>query len=143
MRSLSILFVVVGILAGCSNVRGAVLVREADAVPYRGVYEIALAAPRGDRNPYFDVDFRVLFIRPNETQVTVDGFYDGDATFRARAYSDTLGRWQWRSISNVAELDGRSGEFQVVPSELPGKLRQDPDDPHQLVYDNGQCAEAP
>lgn len=137
-QSLSVLLVIVGILPGFSNVHAAVLEREADAVPHRGVYEIALEAPLDGRNPYFDVDFRILFIRPDETRVTVDGFYDGGQSFKGRAYSDSLGWWQWRSISNVAELDGCSGKFRVVPSELPGKLRQDPDDPHQLVYDDGQ-----
>jgi len=138
VQRLSILLVLMCVLARFSTAQSAALVRGRAAVPHRGVYEIALTAPLRDRNPYFDVDLRILFTRPDETQVTVDGFYDGEETFRARAYSDTPGRWQWRSLSNVAQLDGRSGTFEVVASELPGKLRKAPNDPHQLAYDNGQ-----
>lgn len=138
MRSLSILLTLMYVLPGLAPAQDAVLVRPPGVVPHRGVYEVALVAPLGERNPYLDVDFRVLFTRPDETQVTVDGFYDGGETFRARAYGDTLGRWQWRSISNVTELDGRSGTFAVVPSELPGRLRKHPGDSRQLSYDNGQ-----
>jgi hypothetical protein len=115
-----------------------VLVHGDDAAPHRGVYEIGLEVKLGDRNPYFDVDVRALFTRPDETRVTAGVFYDGDRSFRARAYCDALGTWRWRSISNVPDLDGRTGEFQVVASRLPGKLRKHPDDPRQLAYDNGQ-----
>ena len=123
-----------GILLAATSSFGAVssssadvLVRAGEAVPHRGVCEIVLEAPLTGRNPYFDVDLRVLFVRPDETRVTVDGFYDGNETFSARAYGDTLGRWRWRSVSNVTELDGKAGQFQVVPSRLPGKLRKHPD----------------
>jgi len=138
MRTLVILLAATGILAEPAGSHAEALVRQADAVPHRGAYEIVLEAPLGNRNPYFDLDFRVLFVRPDQTQVTVDGFYDGEQRFKARAYADTPGRWQWRSICNVKELDGHSGEFRVVASELPGKLRRHSDDPHQLAYDNGQ-----
>ena len=138
MRSLSILLVVVSLLSDCPNLRAEALVREAAEVPHYGVYEVSLEASLGARNPYFDVDLRVLFVRPDGTRVTVDGFYDGGRSFNARAYGDTLGPWQWRSISNVAGLNARSGTFEVVPSDLPGKLGKHPDDPHQLAYDSGR-----
>jgi len=104
----------------------------------RGMYEISLETPLNGRNPYFDVDLKVLFVRPDQTQVTVDGFYDGGATFKARAYCDRTGLWRWHATSNVPKLDGRSGEFRVVASNLPGKLRRHRDDPRQFAYDDGQ-----
>jgi len=124
--------------APMAGLYASTLARDAEAVPHRGVYEIELQAGLNGANPYFDVDFRVLFIRPDEVRVTVDGFYDGRQSFKARAYAQMPGRWQWRSMSNLEELDGQSGRFEVVPSELPGKLRKHRDDPHQLAYDNGQ-----
>lgn len=138
IQSLSVLFASLVGVSAFSNLHAAVLVREAEAVPQRGVYEIVFDTRLDGRNPYFDVDLRILFVRPDGVRVTVDAFYDGDQRFTARAYAQMPGRWQWRSISNVNELDGRSGRFQVVPSELPGKLRKHPDDPHQLAYDGGQ-----
>jgi hypothetical protein len=50
--------------------------------------------------------------------VEVDGFCDGEeggkAKFKFRFSSDTIGRWTWRSRSNLAELDGRQGTFDAV-----------------------------
>ena len=132
--------IVMGLLGGQWSVpaRSANVVCNGERAPRYGVYEIAFEAAVDAGNPYFDVDLSVLFIRPDETQVTVDGFYDGGRTFKARAYCDQMGLWQWRSMSNVAELNARSGTFRVVASTLKGKLRQHRDDPRQLAYDNGQ-----
>jgi uncharacterized protein DUF4038/uncharacterized protein DUF5060 len=137
-RILVILVAVVALIPGVARASVSVLTRQGDAVPHRGVYEIEFETEMVDRNPYFDVDLRVLFIRPDETRVRVDGFYDGDGTFKARAYCDTQGLWQWRSASNVSELDGRAGEFRVVASQLNGKLRRHPDDSRQFAYDSGR-----
>jgi hypothetical protein len=41
-------------------------------------------------------------------------------------------------VANRPDLDGKSGEFEVQPSELPGKLRKHPQDPRQFAYDDGQ-----
>ncbi len=130
--------VIVVVCLCISNVYASILGRDVGSVPHRGVYEVELESPLEGVNPYFEVDFRVLFIRPDEVRVMVDGFYDGGQSFKARAYAQMPGRWQWRSISNVNELNGHSGEFQVVPSALPGKPGKHPNDPHQMVYDNGQ-----
>jgi hypothetical protein len=108
-----------------------------EGAPHRGVYEVELSADETIANPYFDVNLRVTFTRPNGSTVTVDGFYDGNGRFKARAYADTKGTWQWTSRSNIAALDDRSGHFTVVASPLKGKLRKHPDDPHQFAYDDG------
>ncbi len=109
----------------------------AGQAPHRGVYEIVLDAPLGNRNPCFDVDVDVLFMRPDETQVSADAFFDGDTTFKARAYCDQIGTWSWVSVSNVNGLNQQRGQFEVVESDLPGKLRKHPEDSRQLAYDNG------
>ncbi len=106
--------------------------------PHRGVYELQLQAEKEISNPYFDVSFQVQFTRPDQTKVTVDGFYDGEKMFKARAYCDTLGTWTYRTLSTIESLNHQKGSFVVVPSELPGKLRIHPDDPRQFAYDNGQ-----
>ncbi|MCP5117189.1 MAG: DUF4038 domain-containing protein, partial [bacterium] len=50
---------------------------------------------------------------------------------------DVVGEWKWRSSSGDPALDGKSGTFQVVTSELKGKLRIHPRDPRQFAYDDG------
>ncbi len=103
----------------------------------RGVYEIALNASPVEQNPYYDITLKVTFTRPDGSEVTVDGFYDGGISYRARAYCDTEGEWQWRSTSNNQGLNNRQGTFTVRSSDFRGKLRIHPDDPYQFAYDNG------
>jgi hypothetical protein len=102
-----------------------------------GVYEIGLNASPVEQNPYYDIDLKVTFTRPDGSEVTVDGFYDGGISYRARAYCDTEGEWQWQSASNNPGLDKRRGTFTVLQSDFRGKLRVHPDDPYQFAYDNG------
>jgi len=132
-----LVFVLVGGAAWPAGASGEAISTGRQA-PLRGAYEIALEAAPDGRNPYFDIDLKVLFVRPDETQVTVDGFFDGGTAFKARAYCDTVGLWRWYSTSNVSQLDARSGEFRVVPSKLPGKLRRHADDRRQFAYDDGR-----
>jgi Protein of unknown function (DUF4038)/Domain of unknown function (DUF5060)/Family of unknown function (DUF6298) len=111
---------------------------ETPTYPHRGFCEVSLRTAAEIANSYEDPEFKVTFKRPDGSEVRVDGFYDGKGLFMARAYCDTVGEWRWHSSSNVQDLDGKSGMFEVKPSSLKGKLRLDPKDPHQFAYDNGQ-----
>ena len=104
----------------------------------RGVYEIELLASGEIGNPYFDASLEVTFTRPDKTTVTVDGFFDGDKRYKARAYCDQPGEWSWKSQSSNRGLHKKSGRFRVVPSALKGKLRLHPEDNRQFAYDNGE-----
>jgi hypothetical protein len=115
----------------------AILASDTARASHRGVYQVTLESSDRIGNPYFDVELRVTFTRPDESRVVVEGFFDGGRTFRARAYCDMPGKWSWVSESNSAALDGKSGVFQVVPSSNVGKLRKHPRDPYQFAYDNG------
>ena len=106
-------------------------------VNHRGLHEIELKASSKLNNPYFDLELRITFTRPDGSEVTVDGFYDGAGLFKARAYCDTVGSWRWRSVSGVTEMDGQTGVFEVVPSSHKGKLRKHSEDSRQFAYDNG------
>jgi hypothetical protein len=115
-----------------------VCIAGATAYPHRSFYELSLETDQTSLNPYTDVELEVIFERPDGSQVTVDGFYDGGGVFKARAYCDAVGRWRWKSSSNVFDLSSESGAFQVEPSSLPGKLRLHKEDRRQFAYDNGQ-----
>ncbi len=113
---------------------------KASTARHRDVHEITLPCPPeqvADRDVFFEVDAQVDFTRPDGSEVTVDAFYDGESTWKARAYCDRVGPWRWRSRADVNALSDLEGGFEVVPSDLPGKLRQHPDDPHQFAWDNG------
>lgn len=114
-----------------------VLTTGGETAAQRGVHEVVLRTDTPTENPYLESDMTVKFERPDGSTVTVDGFYDGDGTYRARAYCDALGEWRWESEAADPDLVG-SGSFMVRSSSLPGKLRQHPEDPRQLRYDSGE-----
>jgi hypothetical protein len=115
----------------------AVLSSGADALQ-RGVWQVDFTLESPEADPWFGVDLRVVFTRPDGTEVAAEGFFAGANTWSCRAYVAQPGTWTWRSVANRPALDGRSGAFTVRPSDLPGKLRKHPDDPRQFALDNGE-----
>lgn len=108
-----------------------------------GTHEVSLQTRRAFGNPYVDIECHVTWKRPDGSDATVEAFYDGGNTFKARAYCDAVGTWHWQSSSNHADLDGVSGAFHVAASPqalsaLKGKLRRHPHDSRQFAYDNGE-----
>lgn len=77
------------------------------------VYELAFDGP-SQGNPFDDVRIAARF-ECDGKQLRIPGFYDGDGVYRIRFSPPELGRWSWRSESNVAPLDGRTGSFQATP----------------------------
>lgn len=105
--------------------------------PHYGVWQVKLESDETPESPFFEAKVGLRFQRPDNTEAVVEAFYAGDKTWIGRAYCDAVGTWRWRSQANLPSLDGKSGAFEVRPSDLPGKLRSHPRDPHQFCYDNG------
>jgi len=82
------------------------------ATPRWGVHEIALKGPAAG-NPFLDVSLQATFTNGAQT-FGVDGFYDGDGTWRVRFSPPATGAWRWRTTSNLAGLDGRMGAFEAA-----------------------------
>ncbi len=78
--------------------------------------EINLPGPTGG-NPFLDVSLQATFRHLNRA-LTVEGFYDGDGSYKIRFMPDELGSWTWTTKSNQAALDGKTGSFEcVAPGE--------------------------
>ena len=77
-----------------------------------GVYELALRGP-ATGNPFVDVRLAATFKCKNRT-LTVDGFYDGEGVYRVRFMPDAQCDWSYVTASNVAALDGKTGQLSVV-----------------------------
>jgi len=108
-----------------------------EAASLFGVHEVALSGGDDTGNP-FDKDCQVTFVPPSGQPVTVDCFYDGDGTWRARVYVRKVGVWNWVSESqDDASLDGQSGNFQAETSSLPGMLKSHRSNPHVWMTDRG------
>ncbi len=131
------LLIIISFFIFIQKVIGIEVIQQGDSAVHRGVYEIQMVAQESMDNPYLDVTYKVQFTRPDDSKVTVDGFYDGNHTFKARAYCDMTGKWSYRTESNLDSLN-EEGSFMVHESNLPGKLRIHPDDSLQFAYDNGK-----
>jgi hypothetical protein len=127
-----------GLGLATGSITAADFVSGSPTAPQRGVWQVELMLDDQHGNPFFDVELHFVFALPDGTEVKAEGFYRGGNRWVGRAYCAQVGSWKWRSVANHPALDGKSGEFEVRRSELPGKLRHHPQDRRQFAYDNGQ-----
>src|SRR5438034_10914523 len=73
-----------------------------------GVQQITLHSKSHYDNPFAAVTLNCRFSFAGR-EVRVDGFYDGEHTWKARLMPDSVGHWTYRCTSNDRELDGHSG----------------------------------
>lgn len=78
------------------------------------IFEVTLEGPDLP-NPYLDATLDAVFEFGNR-QVRVPGFHDGGRTWRVRFMPDTEGCWTFRTISDVAKLNGVTGSFTCTPA---------------------------
>ncbi|HEV2275756.1 MAG TPA: DUF5060 domain-containing protein [Acidobacteriaceae bacterium] len=83
-----------------------------DRVERWGVFEASFQGP-AEGNPFLDVQLRAIFQFQNRT-VPVSGFYDGAGVYRVRFMPDEPGEWSFRTESNSAALNGKTGRLQVT-----------------------------
>ena len=84
----------------------------AEHVEQWGIFEIALNGPKNG-NPFLDVKFSARFSQGTNS-FGANGFYDGDGIYRVRFMPDSIGQWTCKTVSNVRELNGKSGGFTVI-----------------------------
>lgn len=69
-------------------------------------------------NPVQDVTIQTFFHAPSGKTETVDGFWDGDRTWRVRFCPNEIGAWQYETqCENDSGLGGQKGEFGCAPYE--------------------------
>jgi hypothetical protein len=82
------------------------------AVEQWDFYEVVLKGP-ATGNPFTETDLRARFTQDDQS-IVVDGFYDGEGTYRIRFMPQRQGRWKYQTESNRAELNGKTGSFECV-----------------------------
>lgn len=109
------------------------------------VYEIAARAstlPAGT-NPFTDVAFNITATPPagsDRAPLQVQGFFDGDDTWRARFACDVLGLWTWTAQSQDSGLAAAHGNVTCVANtvdNIHGTLGHDAAHPHHFMYADG------
>ncbi|HEX2909237.1 MAG TPA: DUF5060 domain-containing protein [Chloroflexia bacterium] len=79
-----------------------------------GIFELTLEGSAAG-NPFLEVELTAEFSF-EDLSVRVNGFYDGEGLYRVRFMPDTVGAWQYRTSSNQAALDGKTGSFECGPA---------------------------
>jgi len=78
------------------------------------IFETTLNGPDSG-NPFTEVELIAEFKQKNRT-VPVDGFYDGNGTYKIRFMPDTKGTWTYTTKSNIDSLNNQTGTFTVTPA---------------------------
>jgi hypothetical protein len=113
MMSVSRRSVLQGAIAvGAAAATPAIAAADPTRVERWGLYEIVLKGP-AQGNPFDDVHIAATFACDG-SEVLVPGFYDGEGVYRIRFSPPRLGRWTWRSRSNLELLDGKTGAVQCT-----------------------------
>ncbi|MEO1010255.1 MAG: DUF5060 domain-containing protein [Bacteroidota bacterium] len=79
------------------------------------IFEIELRGPKVD-NPFTEVQLQAEFQYQNR-RYHVDGFYDGDQTYKIRFMPQNVGKWTYTVTSNLPELNGKTGRFTCTPAK--------------------------
>ena len=101
-----------------------------------GRFELALKSARPYDNSFTQVTLSCRFEREGKA-VNVEGFHDGEATWRVRFMPPEQGRWTYRTTSNDPELNAKAGSLTVGP---PGEGNHGPivvRDTYYLAYADG------
>ena len=105
-----------------------------------GTHEIILNGNGLVLNPFETVS-TVTFTPPSGSakEVIVRAFYNGGNTWRARVYVTEVGIWHWKSASFADPLmNGKTGSFTTLNSNLRGMLKKNPSNPRAWVTDDGR-----
>ncbi|WNQ08943.1 DUF5060 domain-containing protein [Paenibacillus aurantius] len=76
------------------------------------IFELTLDGP-SDGNPYEEVFLAARFQYRND-KMEIEGFYDGEGSYRIRFMPDREGIWRYETISNVPELNGITGQWECT-----------------------------
>jgi hypothetical protein len=84
------------------------------------VFEASFAASKTYSNPFRDIGLEATFVHAGSgREIAVDGFYDGDSTWRVRFMPTERGAWKYKTKSKDKGLDGKEGGFDCVAPSKP------------------------
>lgn len=103
-----------------------------------GLYEQTFQHAGEYEHPYVQLSATVTLTEPDgATTRTLPLFWDGGRTWRFRFSPDKIGHWKWTVQSADSGLEGQSGEFTVVKSELHGGVQPMPRFPRHFQRQDG------
>ena len=103
-----------------------------------GLWEATLKSDRRYFNPFTEVTLIATFRSPSGKVHTVEGFYDGNRTWKVRFMPDEVGQWRWFIRAEPPdERLSASGKFECTSSKLHGPLRVHPQNPLWFAFADG------
>jgi hypothetical protein len=105
-------------------------------VPRWELHEFTLRGGAHVANPFRDAALVGEFTSPAGKTIVVDGFFDGDDTWRLRFTPEEEGEWRYRLRGEGVELS-QVGRLRCTPSNRKGFVRVHPDNPYAFAYADG------
>ena len=87
------------------------------------VFELSGQAAAAHPNPYQTVEIKAEFRSPRRRTLAMPAYWDGGNRMVVRFSPTEPGDWDYRVTSNVADFDGKTGNFTAAASEAPGFVR--------------------
>ncbi len=110
-----------------------------DTLPVRTCGEWVLRTSRRHANPFTDLVVSSTFTSPSGAPFTIEGFHDGDSTWRVRFNPGEPGRWSYRIAAYPADPDlGAEGTVDVTDRPTRGFLVSTPREGWGLQYESGE-----
>ncbi|MRI00061.1 DUF5060 domain-containing protein [Kriegella sp. EG-1] len=100
-----------------------------------GIFEIELKGPKVD-NPFTDIWVTAEFKYKNHLYY-VDGFYDGNQSYKVRFMPEFEGKWTYTIKSNNSKINASSGNFICTPPASGNHGRVRVRDTFHFGYDDG------
>lgn len=85
----------------------------------------------------FDVSFGAVFTAPDNSQLTLNGFYNGNNEYIIRFSPNAKGSWSYQTFSSVPELSGKNDVVQATENNNPvvhGPVMIDPQSPQKFRF---------
>jgi hypothetical protein len=107
----------------------------AESVGKWDVFEIELHGP-SHGNPFVDVAISAQFSCDGYS-ADINGFYDGEGTYKIRFMPEKEGQWSYRTTSNARSLNGIEGQFTCGPANGTNRGQVRVADTFHFTYSDG------
>ena len=126
-------------LLSCGSLAAQTADRPAGPVPLRSVAEFALHYDARLENPFMEIEAGAVFSGPDGRASKVEGFYDGEGTWRFRFVPRIPGPWKaaLRLIRGGETVASREESFLCSPGNNRGFLELSPANCYRLRYEDG------
>lgn len=91
------------------------------------------------QNPFTDVELSATFsLEGSNDKMEIDGFYDGNDTYRLRFMPTKEGKWTYTTHSNAESMDGKTGHIQCIAAKPSNHGMMKVGEDQDFVYSDGK-----